>query len=292
MGPMQATVTPRRSRGSSAGVEERAEAPHRGGAGEGHHVHPALRERLAQARRVLGGRARAVGGDLRDVGARARSARAPARRGSPPREGAARGLPAPRSGRRRSSRPSATYSPGTTSAVSPHSRSAAAVAGPMAASRLRSSSARPCPVASIRRRTMATPLTLVNTTQSCSSRQGGVQGGPGVGRLDGDGRHEHHPGAGRFQQRGERPGLLARSGHQDHPAGQGFTTPRLGHHLITRDSHREPPSPPWPGDRPPASRPAARRRRPARSRSPRSVVAPSGLDTTPVSARAAPSRRA
>ena len=37
---------------------------------------------------------------------------------------------------------------------------------PIAARRLRSRSPRPCPVASTRRRPIATPLTLVNTTQS------------------------------------------------------------------------------------------------------------------------------
>ena len=134
-----------------------------------------------------------------------------------------------------------------------------------------------------RRRTMTTPLTLVNTTHWCSSASAASRGaqesggsmamvGTSITRAPAaSSSSANTPACSRA--------LVTRTTLPD----RGLLTPCLGHHLITRDSHREPPSPPWPRAHPPAPRPAAR---PAPAGPPvlaRSIVAPSGLDTTPVS---------
>src|SRR5438105_1048875 len=71
----------------------------------------------------------------------------------------------PRSPRSRSTRPSARYSAGTMSTPTPCSRSASAVAGPMAATRWPARFDHVSPSALSRRSTMLTPFTLVKTSQ-------------------------------------------------------------------------------------------------------------------------------
>ena len=115
-------------------------------------------------------RARAVGGDLVDDGAQRRQLAHQHVAGL----GGARqqdAVPGAISGRSRSTRPSATYSPGTDrDPQAPARASASAVAGPMAAIRHAREDVAAAPrLAARRRRTISTPLTLVNTTHRYSA---------------------------------------------------------------------------------------------------------------------------
>ena len=137
IGPMDATVIRPRQRAPLRVAEQLGEVPRGGRARERHGVHRARRERLAEAADAVldaPGRGRPAPRSRRRPAA---GARRPARRASPPRAGAARGRPAPTTAASRSTRPSARYSPGTSSARTPCSASASAVAGPIAATRLR-----------------------------------------------------------------------------------------------------------------------------------------------------------
>src|SRR6266508_235062 len=73
--------------------------------------------------------------------------------------------PGPTTRRNRSTSASARYSVGTSSTRTPCSTSASAVAGPIAATRLRAIAAHGTPRATRRRSTIATPFTLVKITQ-------------------------------------------------------------------------------------------------------------------------------